>query len=158
MCYFWRFFEIFSKTLLTISMKLGQNVEGILPEHLQKTACPNKFFFSRYSSLKVRFGPKIAKMGSKESPISRERKMLSKIWFDIRNLRKIIFLVRLIRFLPTCRLQGENLPWNRPIFDWFSVVFEWFLGIFSPTTWKILMKLGQRRDKMDTKLTQKTRG
>ena len=75
-----------------------------------KTVCQKKFSFSRYSSLKVRFGPKNAKMGSKESPISRKRQMLSKIWFDIRNLRKILFQVRMIRFLPTCRLQGEKWP------------------------------------------------
>ena len=40
----------------------------------------------------------------------------------------------------------------------FYAFFEWFFGIFSATTWKILIKLGQKWDKMDTKQTQKTRG
>ena len=39
----------------------------------------------------------------------------------------------------------------------FNAFFEWFFGIFSATTWKILIKLGQKWDKMDTKQTQKTR-
>ena len=36
----WQFFYFFSKTALTILMKLGQNVELINSEHLAKTACP----------------------------------------------------------------------------------------------------------------------
>ena len=39
----------------------------------------------------------------------------------------------------------------------FHAFFGWFFGIFSPTTWNILTKLGQKWDKMDTKQTQKTR-
>ena len=39
----------------------------------------------------------------------------------------------------------------------FNALFEWFWAIFSPTTYNILTKLGQKWDKMDTKKTQKTR-
>ena len=39
----------------------------------------------------------------------------------------------------------------------FNAFFEWFLAIFSPITWNIVMKLGQKWDKMDTKKIQKTR-
>ena len=74
-----RFFDFFSKTALTILMKLGQNVELINSEHLAKTACPKKLPFSRYSSTKFRFWPKTAKVVSKECAISREPQMLPKI-------------------------------------------------------------------------------
>lgn len=40
----------------------------------------------------------------------------------------------------------------------FHALFEWFFGIFSATTRNISMKLGQKRDKIDTKQTQKTAG
>ena len=109
MCYFSRFFEIISKTLLTIFPVFAVNVALNSIFQPAKTVCQKKFSFSRYSSLKVRFGPKNVKMGSKESQISRERQMLWKIWFDIRNLQKILFQVHLIRFLPTFRLHGEKL-------------------------------------------------
>ena len=54
----------------TILMKLGQNVELINSEVLAKTACPKKFLFSRYSSTKFRFWPKMAKVVSKDRAIS----------------------------------------------------------------------------------------
>ena len=41
------FFELFSKTALTISMKLAQNVNWNISEHLAKTACQNLFPFLR---------------------------------------------------------------------------------------------------------------
>ena len=69
----WQFFDFFSKMALTILMKLGQNVELINSENLAKTACPKKLPFSRYSSTKFRFWPKMPKVVSKECPISRER-------------------------------------------------------------------------------------
>ena len=40
----------------------------------------------------------------------------------------------------------------------FSCIFWMIFGIFLPTTLKILMKLGQKWDKMDIKQPQKTRG
>ena len=40
----------------------------------------------------------------------------------------------------------------------FHAFFGWFSVNISTTTWKILMKLGQKWDKMTTSLTQKTRG
>ena len=52
----WWFFDFFSKTTLTISMKLGQNVEEIDPENLAKTACQNFYRFQRYSTAKGRLG------------------------------------------------------------------------------------------------------
>ena len=52
----WWFFDFFSKTTLTILMKLGQNVEEINPESLAKTACQNFHRFQRYSTAKGRLG------------------------------------------------------------------------------------------------------
>ena len=50
------FFDFFSKMALTISMKLGQNVEEIDLENLAKTACQNFHRFQRYSTAKGRLG------------------------------------------------------------------------------------------------------
>ena len=54
--------------------------------------------------------------------------MLLKIWFDIQNLRWISFPVRLIRFLPSFRLQGENLTRIWPIFMHFLSGLGHFLA------------------------------
>ena len=40
----------------------------------------------------------------------------------------------------------------------FHAIFGWFSVNISTTAWKILMKLGQKWDKMTTSQTQKTRG
>ena len=45
--------------------------------------------------------------------------MLWKIWFDIRNLRRIIFIKCVIGFSPTLHLQGENLTRTRSILSAF---------------------------------------
>ena len=50
------FFPLFSETTLTISMKIGQNVEEIDLENLAKTACQNFHRFQRYSTAKGRLG------------------------------------------------------------------------------------------------------
>ena len=53
--FFEAFFGFISETALRNSVKLGQKVVHIVPEHLQKTAQQNLFPFSRYSSSKMAF-------------------------------------------------------------------------------------------------------
>ena len=67
MCYFSRFFGIISKTLLTIFPVFAVNVALNSIFQPAKTVSQNKFSFSRYSSLKVRFGPKMRKWGLKKA-------------------------------------------------------------------------------------------
>ena len=52
----YRFFPLFSETTLTISMKIGQNVEEIDFENLVKTASQNFHRFQGYSTGKGRLG------------------------------------------------------------------------------------------------------
>ena len=54
--------------------------------------------------------------------------MLPKIWFDIRNLQKISFPVRLIRFLPTRHLHGQKSARRQPIFMHFLSGFSAYSG------------------------------
>ena len=77
-----------------------------------QVSCRKKNFPPRYSSLKFRFSAKRANMGFKDRPISRERKTLWEIWFDILNQRKILFHKCLIRFFPASRLQGLIFTWK----------------------------------------------
>ena len=76
------FFKVFRDYLENATNDFSRFCSECSPEQYL-SACENRLSkknsFSRYSSLKVRFGPKNAKMGSKESQISRERQMLSKI-------------------------------------------------------------------------------
>ena len=50
-----RFFQLFSKTTLTILIIFGQNVEENNTDQQKKTARQNLFSFSRYSSIKLSF-------------------------------------------------------------------------------------------------------
>ena len=54
--------------------------------------------------------------------------MLPKIWFDIRNLQKISFPVRLIRFLPTRHLHCQKSARRQPIFMHFLSGFSAYSG------------------------------
>mgnify|MGYP007051346061 CR=1 len=64
----------------------------IISEWPAKTACQTKIPFLRYSSTKFRFWPKMPKVVSKESAISRERKCYRKSDLIFRIYDKLSFL------------------------------------------------------------------
>ena len=68
-----RFFQLFSKTTLTILLIFGQNVEENNTDQQKKTARQKLAPFSRYSSIKLAFLVKTAKPRSKDCPITQER-------------------------------------------------------------------------------------
>ena len=82
--------------------------------------------------------------------------MLWKIWFDIRNLRRIIFHKCAIRFFPTFYLQDENLTRTRSILSAFLNRFWAFLDhhskCFDETWWEV-RKNGKEADAKDTRLS-----
>ena len=151
-----RFFRLFSKTTLTILLIFSQDVEENDTDQLKKTAHQKLSPFSRYSSTKFGFSSKRAKMGSKDRPISRERKTLRKIWFDILNQRKILFHPCFIRFCPAPRLQGLILTWKWLILTLKICVFSPFSEISSWTTGHIPMKFGTMIVLKYTKTVKKT--
>ena len=54
-----RFFPLFSKTALTIFFKLQIQLEGIVFELLQKTACQKNLFWPRYGRKRPFLGQKL---------------------------------------------------------------------------------------------------
>ena len=156
MWFFEWFFVFFLKTTIQNFFKLGQNVVHIVPERLQKTAHQNHFPFLRYSSSKLVFFVIIAKIGSKDRPISPERKMVWKIWFDIQNLQEISFPDHPIRFFIAPRLHGVILTWKWPILTLKIIVFEGFWGISRQSTWPIGPKLRMKKAYMRLERMKKT--
>ena len=84
-----RFFDFFSKMALTISMKLGQNVDRNISEHFAKTACQNLFSFSRYSSTQFK---NCKKWCLKKAPYLENRKCYRKSDLIFRIYDKFSFL------------------------------------------------------------------
>ena len=77
---------------------------------------------SRYSSTKLIFWPKLPKVVCKNRVISRERQLLSKIWFDIQNLRYFLSdCPTIILWHFVFRVQICDKTW------YFSCIFGWFL-------------------------------
>ena len=57
---------------------------------------------------------------SKESSVSQDRYVLTKILFDIRNLRQISSPTRVIRFSLTCCFYRENRPKSTKVYGWYK--------------------------------------
>ena len=68
-----RFFQLFSKTTLTLLIVFGQNVEKNDTDQQKKTARQKLAPFLRYSSIKLAFWVKTAITGSNDRLITLER-------------------------------------------------------------------------------------
>ena len=151
----WRFFDFFSKTALTILFIFGQNVEEIVTKTFAKTPHVQKMSVLEIFIHKVAILAKNGKSGVQRSCyISRRVNATENL---IRYSESTINLLSLSSRQIFAYLSSSGRKFDLKTANFYAF-FEWFFGIFSATTWYILMKLGQKQDKMDTKQTQKTRG
>ena len=92
----WQFFDFFSKMALTIWLKLGQNVEGIISDHFQKTACRNLFWFIH----------KVWKSAENDGFLTFSQKWLVRFVWNLARMWKKLFLT-------ICKkLQAKSFFWS----------------------------------------------
>ena len=136
----WQFFDFFSKTALTIWLKLGQNVEGIISDHFQKTACRNLFWFIH----------KVWKSAENDGFLTFSQKWLARFGWNLARMWKK-------NFWPFAKNRRSKAFFDRPKSPK-TCHFRGFFGLFSKNRIEISLKLRQNKDKKDSEQTQKTAG
>ena len=140
-----RFFQLFSKTTLTILIIFGQNVEENNPDQQKKTARQNLFSFSRYSSIKLAFLFKIGQNGKNEvqrlsnnSRTVNAMKNLIRYSESAENSLSTMFH----QILPSSMSLGFNFNLKMTNFDPQNMRFFTVFEISSQTTCHIPIKFG----------------
>jgi len=133
-----RFFQLFSKTTLTILIIFGQNVEENNTDQQKKTARQNLFSFSRYSSIKLSF---LVKTGQNSK---------NEVQRSSNNSRTVNAMKNLIRYsesaenslspmfhqiLPCSTSSGSNFYLKMANFDPKNMRFFTVLRDFQPNYW-----------------------
>ena len=130
-----RFFQLFSKTTLTILLIFGQNVEENNTDQQKQTACRNLFSFSRYSSIKLAFLVKTCQNGKNEVQRSSNNsrtvnamKILIRYSESAENSLSPMFR----QILPTSGSSGSNFYLKMANFDPKDMLFFMVFRDFQP--------------------------
>ena len=138
----WQFFDFFSKTALTIWLKLGQNVEGIMCDHFQKTACRNLFWFIH----------KVWKSAENDGFLTFSQKWLVRFGWNLARMWRELFLT--ICKKPQVKSSFGSFKKSGNLI---SAIFDfWCFGFFSKSRIEILLKLCQNVGEIESEQTQET--